>query len=53
MPYIKGGGWLNHIGFSVSLCARATRAILNHTPIDSGGGSFLKAIMHALVVTIG
>jgi len=30
---IKGGGWLNHIGSSVSLCARATRAILNHAPI--------------------
>ena len=28
--YIKGGGWLNHIGSSVSLCVGA---ILNHAPI--------------------
>jgi len=33
LSYIKGGGWLNHIGSSVSLCARATGAILNHAPI--------------------
>jgi len=31
--YIKGGGWLNHIESSVSLCARATRAILNYALI--------------------
>ena len=31
--YAKGGGWLPFIGESVTLCARATRAILNHAPI--------------------
>ena len=31
--YSKGGSWLPHIGQSVTLCARATRAILNHAPI--------------------
>ena len=31
--YVKGGGWLPFIGESVTLCARATRAILNHAPI--------------------
>jgi len=32
--YIKGGSWLRHFSHSNSLCARATRAIINHTPID-------------------
>jgi len=31
--YIKGGPWLQSFGHSNSLCARATRAITNHTPI--------------------
>ena len=31
--YTKGGPWLQLIGHSNSLCARATRAITNHTPI--------------------
>ena len=33
---VRGRGsssWLPHIGQSVTLCARATRAILNHAPI--------------------
>jgi len=30
---IKGGPWLQQFGHSNSLCARATRAIVNHTPI--------------------
>ena len=47
MPYIKGGGWLNHIGSSVSLCARATRAILNHTPIRGFRRRFFPQSNHA------
>jgi len=31
--YTKGGGWLNTIGISNSLCVRATRLITNHAPI--------------------
>jgi len=31
--YIKDRLWLKHFGHSSSLCARATRAITNHTPI--------------------
>jgi len=31
--YTKGGPWLQVIGHSNSLCARATRAITNHAPI--------------------
>ena len=31
--YSKGGSWLTHFGQSVTLCARATRAILNHALI--------------------
>jgi len=31
--YSKGGSWLSHIGQSVTLCAKVTRAILNHAPI--------------------
>jgi len=31
--YTKGGLWLQSFGHSNSLCARATRAITNHTPI--------------------
>ena len=31
--YTKGGGWLNTIGISNSLCTRATRLITNHAPI--------------------
>ena len=31
--YIKGGSWLRYFGHSNSLCARATRAIINHAPI--------------------
>ena len=33
--YFKGGSWLPYIGQLVTLYARAARAILNHTPIDS------------------
>ena len=32
--YTKGGPWLQSFGHSNSLCARATRAIMNHAPID-------------------
>ena len=31
--YMKGGAWLKLLGHSNSLCARATKAITNHTPI--------------------
>ena len=31
--YSKGGSWLKHFGHSNSLCTRATRAIVNHSPI--------------------
>jgi len=31
--YIKGGSWLKTFSHSNSLCARVTRAIMNHTPI--------------------
>ena len=31
--YTKGGSWLNTIGISNSICARATRLITNHAPI--------------------
>ena len=30
----KGGLWLKYFGYSNSLCVRAIRAIVNHTPID-------------------
>ena len=32
--YIKGGPWIKQFSHSNSLCARATRAIINHTPIS-------------------
>ena len=31
--YSKGGPWLKFFGHSNSLCARASRAIINHAPI--------------------
>ena len=31
--YAKGGTWMSYLGHSISLYARATRAILNHAPI--------------------
>ena len=31
---INGSPWLQHFGHSNSLCTRATRAIVNHTPIS-------------------
>ena len=31
--YCKGGTWLQFFGHSNTLCAKATRAITNHTPI--------------------
>jgi len=31
--YSKGGSWLKYFGHSTSLYMRATRAIINHTPI--------------------
>jgi len=38
--YSKGGMWLKYFGHSDSLCARATRAIVNHTPIGEYNLSF-------------
>ena len=32
--YINRSLWLQHFGHSNSLCARATRTIVNHTPIS-------------------
>jgi len=31
--YTKGGSWIKYFGHLNSLCARATRAIVNHVPI--------------------
>jgi len=31
--YVNGRSWLKFIGHSNSLCARATKAIINHAPI--------------------
>jgi len=41
--YTKGGSWLPFIAESVTLCARATRVILNHAPI----GEFRKRFFPA------
>ena len=41
--YSKGGSWLPHIGQLVTLCARATRAILNHAPIGEYRQCFFPA----------
>jgi len=32
--YSKDGTWLKYFGYSNLLCARATRAIINYTPIS-------------------
>jgi len=34
LTYIKGSSWLKYFSHSNSLCARALRAITNHTPIS-------------------
>ena len=39
----KGGSWLTYFGQSVTLCARATRAILNHAPIGEYRQCFFPA----------
>ena len=39
----KGGSWLTYFGQSVTLCARATRAILNHAPIGEYRQRFFPA----------
>ena len=41
--YTKGGSWLLFIAESVTLCARATRAILNHAPIGEFRQCFFPA----------
>ena len=41
--YIKGGSWLLFIGKSVTLCTRATWAILNHAPIGGFRQCFFSA----------
>jgi len=33
LTYSKGGTWLKYFGYSNLLCARATRATVNHVPI--------------------
>jgi len=33
LSYAKGGPWLKNFGHSNSLCARASRVIVNHAPI--------------------
>ena len=43
LSYAKGGGWLPFIGELVILCARATRAILNHAPIGEFRQRFFPA----------
>ena len=37
------GSWLSHFGQSVTLCARATRAILNYAPIEEYRQCFFPA----------
>jgi len=34
LTYNKGGTWLQHFGHLNTLCARVTRAIINHAPIS-------------------
>ena len=34
LSYTKGGLWIKQLSFSNSLCAQATRAIINHTLIE-------------------
>ena len=41
--YTKGGSWLPFIAESVTLCARTTRAILNHAPIGEFRQCFFPA----------
>ena len=41
--YSKGGSWLPYIGQLVTLCARVTRAILNHAPIGEYRQYFFPA----------
>jgi len=41
--YSKSGSWLTYFGQSVTLCARATRAILNHAPIGEYRQRFFPA----------
>ena len=41
--YSKDGSWLPYIGQLVTLCARATRAILNHVPIEEYKQRFFPA----------
>ena len=41
--YSKGDSWLTHFGQLVTLCARATRAILNHAPIGEYRQCFFPA----------
>jgi len=35
--YLKREGWLRYISISISLCARATNAILNYPPVNTEG----------------
>ena len=42
-PMLKGGGWLPFIGELVTLCARATWAILNYAPIGEFRQRFFPA----------
>jgi len=34
LSYSKDGTWLKYFGHSNSLCARSSRTIINHTPIE-------------------
>ena len=34
LSYSKGESWLKFFGYSNSLCARVSRAIINHAPIE-------------------
>ena len=43
LSYTKGGSWLPVIGKSVTMCARATQAILNHAPIREFRQCFFPA----------
>jgi len=48
--YAKGGMWMSYLGHSISLCARATRAILNHATIGQYRARFFRKHTHAHVV---
>ena len=49
--YFKGSSWLSHIGQSVTLCIRTTRAILNYTSIRNCTFSLQSAPSICMAIT--